>query len=706
MQDQSNATLDEEEAIRLAKAAFSTSDSWFNVSVRNTMERDIRQVQSQHPSGSKYDSDHYKGRSKLFRPKTRATLRQAEAVCAQAFFSTADVVHVVAEDDTSKIDQASAEVMKQLMNYRLQKSIPWFRILVGAFQEAYTVGVVASLQTWEYDETNSIDRPKVQLLPPENVRIDPAADWTDPVNSSPYVILLLPMYAYQIKEMADKPKNPWKKIDDSKMLSGSTRVSDSIRLQREHGRTDSKEQTNEIGAYTIVWVHMNFVRHKGRDYVFYTLGDQELLNTPSLVEHEFPHLAGTGQRPIVFGVGTIEAHKVYPTSHPSMSRQVQAEINEVANLRIDNVRFALNKRYWVKRNRNVDIRSLVRNAPSSVTLMDDITTDARVVETNDVTGSAYQEQDRLNMDFDDIAGGFSGSSVATNRKLNETVGGMQMLSSSASQIGEYDLKVFTETWVEPVLRQVMLMEQAYETDETVLMLAGERGKLFRRFGLNEITDEMLRKECTLNVNVGTGSTNTFNQLEKLVYAFSQVNQLLGEQGMSRLRSDEIVKEILGKVGYKDGGRFYVEEGEDPKYDELIATIQTLQQQLNEKKPPELLAAEIEALKAKTMLTKADAVNTGVQSVFSAVQAGAAITQNPLIAPVSDQVMVAAGYQTPNPAGVDPNIQAPTTLADGVINGETLPEVRQNTSPTFPPVPSDPVSPLQGIETGDVNDAPG
>jgi hypothetical protein len=335
--------------------------------------------------------------------------------------------------------------------------------------------------------------------------------------------------------------------------------------------------------------------------------------------------------------------------------------------------------------------------PSGVTLMDNIDSDVRVVETNDVTSSAYAEQDRLNSDFDDIAGAFSGSSVASNRKLNETVGGMQMLSNTANQIGEYDLKVFTETWVEPVLRQMVLMEQTYETDEMILALAGDKAKLYQRFGLDVVTDELLMQEVTLSVNVGTGSTNTFNQLERFIYGLREIRELLGESAFSRLKSGEIIKEIFGKIGYKDGGRFYIEEGDNPEVDDLISQIEQLKSMLAQKENPEMVAAKIEDINAKTTLSKAQAVKVGVEAVYSAMQTGASIAQNPLIAPVGDKVMEASGYQRPN-GGQDPNIpvtNAPTTQGNGAIN-----TVTQNTSPLEPPVPQ---SSMQGIETFKTND---
>ena len=101
-----------------------------------------------------------------------------------------------------------------------------------------------------------------------------------------------------------------------------------------------------------------------------------------------------------------------------------------------------------KGRKRVDLRSLVRNIPSSVTLMDDPEKDVQVQETQDVTSSAYAEQDRLNRDFDDVAGAFSGSSVQSNRNLNETVGGMNLLTSAAKKVENYQLR----TWIEILTR--------------------------------------------------------------------------------------------------------------------------------------------------------------------------------------------------------------------------------------------------------------
>ena len=106
--------------------------------------------------------------------------------------------------------------------------------------------------------------------------------------------------------------------------------------------------------------------------------------------------------------------------------------------------------------------------------------------------------------------------------------------------------------------------------------------------------------------------------------------------------------------------------------------------------PDKLLAEIDKLVSET-------VKNGVQSAFSAMQAGQVIATMPQIAPVADAVMMSAGYRMPNPAGQDPNFPQPKGIA------VPAPDVQTNTSPAMPPVPQQAASPMRGIETARTSD---
>jgi hypothetical protein len=181
----------------------------------------------------------------------------------------------------------------------------------------------------------------------------------------------------------------------------------------------------------------------------YTLKDTHLLTEPVPVQEMFLHCKD-GRPPAQIGFCIIETHKPVPTSKVGLTSELQRETNEIGNQRLDNVKFVLNKRWLIRRGANIDVESLLRNVPGGVTMVNNVETDALPVNWQDVTSSSFQEQDRVNVDFDELAGNFAQSSVLTNRKLNETVGGMRMMSQGANMMTEYDIRVFVETWVEPV----------------------------------------------------------------------------------------------------------------------------------------------------------------------------------------------------------------------------------------------------------------
>lgn len=689
--------------LSLARDAYSGSTQYFDSSIRRQIEQDIRQFNSEHAQGSKYLHESYRTRSRLFRPKTRATIRKNEAIAAEALFSTTDLISITAQDESDEIQRANAELWGNVLQHRLSKTIPWFLLAIGAYQESQAVGVVASRQTWEVNARKGIDRPAVHLIPPENLRFDPGAKWWDVVGTSPYVIELMPMYVKDVKarmtQLDDKTgATVWTQMADSQIRAAMQSYTDSTRQTREgQQRQDSQgQETTRINEFALAWVHRNIVEVDGEDVVFYTLGTHALLSEPVPLKTEVAH----GQRDYVLGFCAIEAHKIYPGGVSRLTRDMQAEINDLANLRVDNVKFVLNKRYFVKRGKQVDVRSLTRNIPGSATMMEDPEMDVKVVETADVTSSGYQEQDRLNLDFDDVAGAFSSASVQSNRKLNETVGGMNILTSNANQVSAYQLKTYVETWVEPVLRQLLLLEQYYETDEVIFALAAKKADLVQKFGLDQMTDEILIQELTLTVGVGMGTTNPTEKANLLLSTLTTLRDVLADGSLEQrgLIVDEVVNEIFGKLGYSDGSRFFDMERSDLRIQFLENKIAELEQALAQKIPPTLLAAqvrkleaEISALLPKSEGERAKAVKTGVEAAYSAVQAAQALAAVPELGPIADGVMMAAGGEDPD--FISPDVVPAGLSARPLFNPRTAIESQQAGA-----APTAGTGKQQGIET--------
>jgi hypothetical protein len=134
--------------LKVATDAFEASTTYIDANHRQKWDANIRAFNSKHPVGSKYLSDSFKHRSKGFRPKTRSIVRKNEAAAAVSFFSNMDVVNVDAVDQDDFLAVANSFVNKELIQHRLTKTIPWFKVLIGALQDAQTLGVVCSYDYW------------------------------------------------------------------------------------------------------------------------------------------------------------------------------------------------------------------------------------------------------------------------------------------------------------------------------------------------------------------------------------------------------------------------------------------------------------------------------------------------------------------------------------------------------------------------------
>ena len=571
--------------LKLAQEAFDASTTYFDSNYRDDLTYGIKAFNNQHAPSSKYSSDEYKSRSRLFRPKTRTIIRKNEAAAAVALFSNMDIVNVTPGNPDDVMSVASSACMKEILEYRLSKTIPAFPLVMGAVQDAQVTGTVCSYQYWEYLTLNGKkikDRPCIELRPLENIRLDGGASWIDPVNTSPYFCDIIPMYVCDVKAMMlnkdEKTGAPkWKKFDDDVIIKARPDEMEAVRLARNNGKQLQEEESTGIKNFDIVWVMRWFMKDsQGEDQVFYTLGTEELLTPAKPIEEVYFH----GKRPYVIGSAIIETHKALKSSLPVLVRPIQQEANDVANQRLDNVKFVLNKRWLVARGRQVDVQSLVRNVPGGVTMLTDPKND--VVESNwaDVTSSAYVEQDRLGADLDDLAGNFSPSTKVANNAVNDTLGGSRMAAQGAGLMSDYLLRTIIETWWEPVLRQLVLLEQYYETDDVVLSVCANKARLFPRFGISKITDMMLMNEVNVSVNVGMGASNPNDRFQKFMTATSAAIQLT-TTAPPGANIQEIIKELYSNAGYRDGARFWSEQ-QDPRLLKAMQMIQQMQGMLEGK----------------------------------------------------------------------------------------------------------------------------
>jgi hypothetical protein len=596
-----NANFPDDEALRIADEAYDSSTDYVDNNYRKKWETNLRFFDSRHAADSKYYKDAYKHRHKHFRPKSRSISRRIEALVANAFFSNPNLIDVEPANPNDPMSAATAHMVQSLMDYRLRKSIPWFLTVVGAMQDAVKTGVCVSYNYWCYrtrpgtkivqvpyiNEATGLptvdpltgqpmmfdqevpadivveDRPRIELFPVEYLRISPNAKWDDPINTSPYVGRMVPMTVADVRgrmQNADRSGRKWREYSDAEIKAkGVPEDNDSTRVTRQTGRQDPAEDHTEVKDYEIVWPIEWFIDRDGQRFVYWTLGTEALLTSPEPIEDVYLH----GKIPITMGYCVLETHKPMPDGLIGIGAPTQRIINDGMNMRSDNVALVLSKQWAIRAGQQVDTSNLMYGVPGGVTAFQNPQTDIVPLEWNDVTSSAYQEQDRHNMDYDELVGNFSASSVMTGKNMSETVGGMEILGSGAATLSEYTVRIFTETWVLPTLNQLAALEQYYETDERIVALCGATAQEAYRVGaggqqapgVGDMIENLVNEDAMVNVSVGMNATDPNRKLQRLLFAMNQVAQF-STQMPPAANVAEMAKEVFRTLGFGDGSRFW------------------------------------------------------------------------------------------------------------------------------------------------------
>lgn len=646
---------DGRDLLEIAAVAEQVSKRYQQQTLDRPLSRGYRAWKNQHAENSKYLGPAFKGRSRLFVPKTRAAVRKNLAGAASALFSTQDVVSITAQYEDDPVQLATAAVIKADMEYRLgrtslQSGMPWFLISMGGCLDGQLTGVTISKQYWQYEVVErsveaqeplldelgdpvfgpdgqpilqivqraqkrvTRDRPWVELIPIENVCIDPAAPWYDPIGLGAWYFCDYPMHITDVHAMmrSDGGKGgttQWLEVDDSTLTKGRMTDERAGNRRAREGGADRYEDAKAAGELDIVWIRENFIRIDGVDWHFWSVGRFEYLSEPKPVDEVYPEQGG--ERPYKMGVTQLDTHQVFPMTPVESWAPLQLEINDIANLRIDTLKRSIAPIAKVKRGRNVDLQQVLRRGQPETVIQVDAADDVTFESTPGVSGAAYTESSVTSTIFDELAGVFSTSSVQNSRSLNDTVGGMRLMAGASNAVSEFDLRIWVETWVEPVLRQVAHLIRYYESDEKILAIAASKAQVMTKYKLIPPLEAFDQTDLAIRVNVGTGATDPMHRLGKLKAAFEMlapIQPILKEQGIS-LKGDQLVEEVMGAAGFRDGKRFFEfgepqQGGPPPEMIEVMKKLELEQQKLDLAREKFLMEIQAEAEKtASDNMTK-------------------------------------------------------------------------------------------------------
>ena len=498
-----------------------------------------------------------RNRSSLFIPKTRQHCTSWKTTITNAFFVSDDMVTL-----TNSVNPQGARFTNEVVNVRIEKHLPMFNFVSKAADAHVKYGNAIGKTGWEFRtesrtekaldgsvhtyESPETDKPFVELVPFENIQYDYRVIAEDPVEASPFWRQWIPMYVTDIK--AKQKSGEWKKPKgmDWQVIRIPTstdlvRKARNTRMQDPTARSFGSQGTDS--EYFQAWIVENYFRIAGTDWTFLSYGDDYMATDPVRVVDKFSH----GRRPYALSQYEPEAFRSYSDGIPAKFRHLQAEINAIRNQRRDNVSFVLNRGHYVKRDAGVQLQSLLAPRPGMVTLGDDISEAAiRPMEMQDVTASAYREEEITERNMEEISGKSQNRmGIQTSDRRSATEAAIE--ASSSGEHEGFVIKCFVDTFMKPILSMLIANIIAYETDQEVINDAAEATGL--------PPDLSLLVPCEIVVNAGMGSTNKELQMQRIGTAIDRGIQLAGVDPSFAGTVKELYRDLLPLLGRKNVDRY-------------------------------------------------------------------------------------------------------------------------------------------------------
>lgn len=209
-----------------------------------------------------------------------------------------------------------------------------------------------------------------------------------------------------------------------------------------------------------------------------------------------------------FGIGLVEP--VISEVH---------ELNTLRRQRLDNINLIINRMWQVNTLADVDLDTLI-SAPNNIVLTD--TMDAiKPLDTPDVTGSAYNEANIVQMDIERATVPPSAQGNTTGGQLGRTARGAQMIIGQALEKFGTSTKLLEEMTLKDLLTMFHQLNLQFIDDDEVLQdpfLYGEIAQL-------QMTPEDIRADVKfkmIGISEMVGSEGKINQIVSFMGVFGKV----------------------------------------------------------------------------------------------------------------------------------------------------------------------------------------
>ncbi len=553
-----------------------TASSYIDQKITDQWIKNIRAFNNKHYSNKIYNDPRLRGRSKLFIPKTRASILRIVASIVSEFFSSPDNVSIKSTKRfNSKLD-AAAKLLEEAVNYRLNTNIKWFLVAYMAIIDVMVLGRGVLNVGWNYEEeivesktevinpvtgeieivdvsevVARVDEPFIRYVKLWNILVDSNCNPLDPINDSPVLIEKKPVYVFDVIKKINsgewnKPKGFSDVEDKTEFFSKYLWKKNIIEDELDEDSVDEEKKCRSEWSHVEIWDV--YVRVDGDDYFYTSLAGEHALTDLELVEDKFPCKG----RPYVMGGFQPESNEVYWMGFPEVIEPLQRELNSIRNQRRDNVNIALNKRFLIRSTAGINISSLNSGTPGSPIIADDISEQSiREIDVKDVTQSSYREEEINRRDFEEV-GGVNAYNLGSPRPgMNPTATGVSIMTEQSNLPIGMTTKTIAETLFKPVIEMLVQFEQMFESNEVL-----KRACTDIDISFEEAWDQdAIENQYSVEVSIGVGATSREMRFRNLGMLVDRSFAINSQMGAPIINFVEMFREMASLAGEKNVDKY-------------------------------------------------------------------------------------------------------------------------------------------------------
>lgn len=561
------------------------------------MRKDMDQYDGKFETDERKYSD-LLGIPRLFIPKTYVnSQRIAVDVLETYFFDPEEIVDVKVNKE---IPTDHIRLVKTILNHRLNGHP------IDFYQEAYegTINAIRNMicvyKVYPQVETETVNtqtikmeqledgtpyqtyvdgkekrikyfEPRIECIPPEDVLFSKRATWK---NYYKYPII------HRYKRMrAELKLLGYKNIDAVSEVHQEDQLNDVVKYERRQDyQTLFNDETLVYGQEELwvfeIWDFLPGTDGKLKSGSYILLGDQLNPNVVGRewVENDLPYRFSPFEHnrpPIILGEAYPEPHRLEGKSYPQITNSLQKETNAQRNQEREAVARDLRGTTYVNRDSNVDLLALTNKRIGSYVMGDGPASEAiQQMPTNNSAAILSRTQARTDNDYAEtglpplLQGGDTTSESATEST--------QQLTNANKKIA-FVIKNLAYTAYLPIFRYLLRLEQAYETEEYIRMVAGKYfGPLIWDKDISP--RDIIQGDFDLQINISINKQSQINKMMLLSDRANQTNQSLGQLVQMRVLDptkakfidpSKIFKEMLPLVGIKKTDEFDLQASAPP-----------------------------------------------------------------------------------------------------------------------------------------------